>query len=571
MKDRFRFAGAVAGLAVALAIPRPALAQTQPVAAPRVQPAEPGLAEPPAETPDGSRYSRQPEQEITFQEGLLHYSRRQLDVAERNFRAVIAEDPADAEAYYYLGLTQLDSNRPAEAVESFNQSLRLDPTSDEVRAARAAAFIRVRRFDDARQDLAALEMDPRWAGNVAYLRGQLLYAQGDLEGAASYFREARRLGGTEAAPAKFYEGLTYLRMKELVRARSAFREAGVGYDRDPTVAAASRQLDAVLARQQQGAKPWEVQVNLGYEFDSNVIQIGNDIALPTTITDESDTVFVVQPRGSYSVIRKGAWDIGLEAAGYYTYHDELSDFDIVSHQGGPFLNYRLRDNLYASVRYGFNYLEFGHEPYMNRHIATPQLTWVQPKFGYTSGFYQYQHREFSEPVPVFVREGSLTGPLVDVFDRDGDVHTVGVVQGITLPELFEGAGPSNLEVSYRYERQLAEGSDFDAHFNNVGVTFYTPLPLWKMRADVGASVGFDLYDNPNSTDNNPFVLEADDDEREDLETSFSAGLTRELTKWASVRVDYTFTDNDSNVEQSDGSEPYSYDRHVVGVRLILSY
>jgi hypothetical protein len=97
------------------------------------------------------------------------------------------------------------------------------------------------------------------------------------------------------------------------------------------------------------------------------------------------------------------------------------------------------------------------------------------------------------------------------------------------------------------------------------------LPLWKLRADVGVSVGYDLYDNPNSTDNDPLVLGSDDEEREDFEVSVSAGVTTTINEWASVRVDYTYTDNDSNVEQSDGSEPYSYDRHVVGVRLITSY
>ena len=66
-------------------------------------------------------------------------------------------------------------------------------------------------------------------------------------------------------------------------------------------------------------------------------------------------------------------------------------------------------------------------------------------------------------------------------------------------------------------------------------------------------------------------LGPDDDEREDFEVSVSAGVTKTINDWASVRVDYSYTDNNSNVEQSDGSEPYSYDRHVVGVRLITSY
>jgi tetratricopeptide (TPR) repeat protein len=80
--------------------PAPALGQTMGQATPTTR----------------SRFSRDADAEIRFQEGLLQYSRRQLKEAQANFESLVDEDPADAEAYYYLGLTQLDQQRPAEAV-----------------------------------------------------------------------------------------------------------------------------------------------------------------------------------------------------------------------------------------------------------------------------------------------------------------------------------------------------------------------------------------------------------------------------------------------------------------------
>src|SRR5215218_9003057 len=69
-------------------------------------------------TPSESRFSRGAEAEIVFQEALLQYTRsRQLPEAEANFRKVIAADPADAEAYYYLGLVQVDQGKSAEAID----------------------------------------------------------------------------------------------------------------------------------------------------------------------------------------------------------------------------------------------------------------------------------------------------------------------------------------------------------------------------------------------------------------------------------------------------------------------
>lgn len=498
-----------------------------------------------------SRFSRDADAEIQFQQGLLQYSQKQLKEAEANFQALVKQDPADAEAYYYLGLSQLDQGRPGESIPSFDQSLRLDPTSDEVRAARATALIRTAQYDKAEEDLRVLEADPRWDSLSAYLRGQLLYAKGDLEGAAPYFRKAKARGETEAAPAEFYEGLTYLRMKQLVKARSTFREASIG-GRDPTVAAASRQLDDVLARQQRASKIWEVQISLGYEYDSNVILLGSDIATPAGISDESDSRFLLQPRASYSFIRGTKLEVGVETNGYFTWHNDLQDFNVASYQAGPFFNYRLGKNVYASARYGYNYIDFGHEKFLTRHIATPQLTLIEPKFGYTSAYYQYQGRDFYHQ------------PNFAPFDRDGETHTAGIVQGITLPPIFSTAGESNLELSYRYEIQDTDGSDFEGDFHRVAATVYTPLPVLKLRGDVGVSVSFDQYDNPNS-------LDATGDTREDFEWSVSAGVTRQLTEAAALRVDYRFTDHDSNVTTPAGQLPYEYDRHLFGVRLIITF
>jgi tetratricopeptide (TPR) repeat protein len=506
----------------------------------------------PATQPGESRYSRPAEREIRFQEGLLRYQRGQLQQAEQDFRTIVKEDPADSEAWYFLGLSQLDQNRPSDAVESFNQALRLDPTFDEVRAARARAHILLRNFSAAREDLDVLRPDPRWSALVDYLTGQLLYAEGDLEGAAEAFARAKRSGSTEAVPAGFYEGLTYLRMRELVRARTSFREAALGADRDPTVASASRQLDRVLGTQAGVTKPWDLEITLAYEWDSNVIQISPDIPTPIGISDEDDTRILLQPRGSYSFIRTEKTDAGLEGSGYFTWHDEVNDFDVASYQGGPFINYRMRENLYLSGRYGFNYIELGSEDFLARHIVTPQVTVIEPNFGYTSGYYQFQARDFKGD------------PATPELDRDGPVHALGLVQGVQLPEFFEGAGRANLELNYRFEYQDTDGSDFEGTFHSFGATLYSPLPLWKLRGDVGVSFDIDRYSNPNSFD-------IDMDERDDTEFNFVAGITREINKNWAIRVDYAYTDHESNVELAGGEDPFSFDRHQVGFRLIFTY
>jgi outer membrane protein assembly factor BamA len=344
-------------------------------------------------------------------------------------------------------------------------------------------------------------------------------------------------------------------MRELVRARSTFREASLDVTRDPTVAAASRQLDAVLGAQQRRNRPWEFQLTLGYEWDSNVIELGSNIPTPAGISNQSDFRGVVQPRGSYSFFRQDKWDMGLEGAGYFAWQQELNDFDTESYSGGPFLNYHLTPNLYASARYGYNLVRVGHDSFLTQHVVTPQLTYIEPKFGYTSGYYQFQSRNFAD---------DPTGPSAPL-NRDGTNHIVGIVQGIDLPSFFKDAGAANLELSYRFERQETTGADFDGYFNSVGATIYTPLPLGKLRADVGVNLSYDNYDNPNSLDAVP------QEPRQDWEFAGVVGLTREIFKGCALRVDYSYTDHHSNVVDPAGLRPYQFDRNQIGTRLIFSY
>ncbi|CAN5565094.1 hypothetical protein BH09PLA1_BH09PLA1_28280 [soil metagenome] len=500
----------------------------------------------------GSRFSRSAEAEIRFQEGLLRYNTGRLQRAESDFKAVLAGDQADTEAYYYLGLSQLDQRRPADAVANFTQALRLDSSFEEIYDARARAYLRLGRFDEAEADINQLR-NPKFEGEVHYLRGLSAYGRNDMEAAKREFAAAKKSGAVEATAAGFYEGLTYLKMRELVRARSAFRDAtSIDPDRDPTLAAASRQLDAVLALEQRTTKPWEAQVTIAYEYDSNVIQIGSDIPLPEGISGQGDSRLVLQPRGSYSFVQRDPWEVGVEANGYFSWHLDLNDFDIQSYQAGPFVNYKVRDNLFLSARYGFNYITLGRDAFLKRHLITPQITYIEKDFGYTSAYYQFQSRQFDDPA---------TTPELD---RDGQIHTLGVVQGITLPAIFRDAGPAALELTYRFEDQVTDGSDFDGKFHNLGVTLYTPLPFWKLRGDLGTSISYDRYDHGNSLDDFQ-------DKRRDWEWNFSAGLTRQFTKNIAVRADYSYTDNSSNVKTAGDLRPYNFDRWQVGLRLIISF
>lgn len=554
----------IAGLGVAIQVGT-ASAQT-------TAPASPLTQRPNIPTSRESRFSRSADAQITYEEGRVRYRDGRLPEAEQSFKQLLQDDPTDIDAYYYLGLTQLDQNRPADAVPNFSQTLRLDPTFDEVRGARATALIRLGRYDEAQQDIDALAQSPAFAGYTEYLRGQLAYAKGDLDAAAAAFAKAKAASGPEAAPAGFYEGLTYLRMKNQVRARQSFAQGGAANaERDPTLSAAARQLDDVLARQPDDAlgrqpggaapeeKPWELQLTVAYEYDSNVIQLGSNIEVPEGISRQNDSRIVVQPTASYKFINNDNMNIGVEGSGYFAWQVDLNEFDIASYQAGPAISYKLSDKVWANFRYAFNYITLGGDRFLTRNIFTPGLVFVG-KDNFTSLFYQFQTRQFDETFASTAERDDL--------DRDGYTQSVGVLQDFTVPSLFRDAGNANVDINYRFDAQEARGSDYDGYFNTLGVTYLTPLPFWNLRADLGATFGHEYYTHSNSLDDNG-------NKRLDWEYSLSAGLTHKVSKEMAFRVDYTYTDHHSNVETvntgGDERRPFEYDRHVFGVRMILTF
>ena len=425
------------------------------------------------------------------------------------------------------------------------------------------AEIRVQKYDAARADVDHLAADPRYTSLVHFLRGQILYQQGDIEAAGKEFAAAKAAGGTEAGPANFYEGLTYLRLRQNVRARAAFRETIIDPERDPTVANVARTLDAALA-EQEGISPKRLSgsFTLSYVYDSNVVQIGGAVAgLPS---NQSDSRIVIQPSLNYLLIHNDKFDAVIQGSGYFAYQFELNDFDTSSYQVGPYVSYRLSRNVTAGLQYAFNYIEFGHDPYLIRNIVTPSLTIIEPKMGaYTQLYYQFEARQFQDQ---FAHLDPTTTSLDarNTLDRDGQVHTFGLTQSFATPEIFKDAGASNLEVTYRLSDQETHGSDYDALTNQVGLIFSTPLPFWKLKADAGVSYEVDNYRHPNSLDT------VDHHQRFDQLLNASVGVQREIFKGCSVRVDYNYTNSNSNVDFA-GQGIYDYDRHQVGVRLIYNF
>jgi len=490
------------------------------------------------------------EAEVLFNQARISYYNGSFGDAETAFRRCISLNPNDAQAYYYLGLSLTGQDRAAAAIGAFNQAVGLDPSLSEARAGRASAEIRDHQYNAAQSDIDQLATDAQYADTAAYLRGQLAYARGDYQSAASSFNQARAAGGEEASAAGLYQGLSYIQLKQLNRAQAALRDVA-RIDRDSSVGAASRAMSDSIDVNTGRSRPFTLQVAAGIEYDSNVPLVQNNSLLPPGTKHQQDARFVLQPRASFSFVRNDRLELGIDTTDYFAWQSYDNDFDIASYGVGAFGNFRINPKLFAGLRYDFNYLELGHDPFLKRNTVTPNLTFIEPKIGYTTAYYQFEARQF-DPVPP-----------TKVLDRDSHNNVLGIVQGIDFPTFARnGLQAPRVEVGFRYENQDATGSDFDGNFFTLGGAYYMPI-CKKWTADAGLDATYFAYDHANSLDKNGR-------ERSDYEVRPHLGVTWQANRYVALRGDYTFTYHSSNVEAGN-VRPYAYNQHVVGVRAIVTY
>lgn len=134
--------------------------------------------------------------------------------------------------------------------------------------------------------------------------------------------------------------------------------------------------------------------------------------------------------------------------------------------------------------------------------------------------------------------------------------------------LLEGAG--RLYFGYRYGRTNSDGSDIVYNSNMVTARVEVPLEGFGVPfledAVFDAKYRFfrDRYDNSNSLD---FFGRARRDNRNEVRT----GLQKFFNKNVSVRLDYTYVHNQSNVANLFDVHFYEYNRHIVSTQLIYDF
>jgi len=144
----------------------------------------------------------------------------------------VAENPKDAEAWYYLGRAKYNENRFEEAIRAFEQCLELEPRNVKAQSNLGLSYAGLNRNPEA---LAALLKAIEWqAGSPRknaepYIDlGDLLIQQNRVPAAVEYLLQAVQIAPRESR-AREKLGNAYLNLNDLAAAQSQL-QSGISFD-----------------------------------------------------------------------------------------------------------------------------------------------------------------------------------------------------------------------------------------------------------------------------------------------------------------------------------------------------
>ena len=311
------------------------------------------------------------------------------------------------------------------------------------------------------------------------------------------------------------------------------------------------QVDPSELGDERAARPWNLSLLIGTEYDSNVRLAPEFNGLGSGFR-RSDARAVVGLFGDYQLARGDDWNVGANGSLYQTAQFSLDEFNVSNFTGGLYANKGLGECWLVGTNYQFQNTLLDGDQFATNHRLVLNATYLEG-WGHTTGYYEYDNLDIKAPA------------LIPAQIRSGDTNAVGFTQAVYLEE---GAG--RLYLGYRYARTEADGADFDFHSNMFTARYETPLEklgvswLCDVVWDVEYRYFVEDYANPNSLD---FSGRARDDRR----SEFRTGAQKFFTKQLSLRTDYTFVDNSSNTSNLFGVHFYEYDRHIFSTQLIYDF
>ena len=410
-----------------------------------------------------------------------------------------------AEIAFSQGLLAYNRKEYAQAEKKFQRSHQLDPTRADAPFFLGMSRFRLERYPQAVQafdDSIALKRDNP---EPVFYRGLSLYRMDRKGEALADFKKAESLASE--GPVK---DLASSYARSLERGKTAPSEEGAGRPK----------------------KRWSFYGSLTTQYDSNVTLDPENITLASLPSDQGDVQLAVRVGGSYDVVRREKYRLVPEVFYYQTIYPDLEDFSYGLAHVEVRNEYR-SGNLFLRVPVAYEFSILQTSKYLQSAQLNPSVSYLLAKYFLT---------QFSPKFRLDYFFQTLTN---NAQDRDARNLQLEIAE-----YLYFDQKKRYLKVSYFYEKNWADGSDWDYQSHNIGVALFSPI-VWKVSAYFSAGVTVDKdFDSVDS------IIGV---ERDDFGFNYGLTLSRPVTDFMTVSTHYNFRHNSSNIGF------FEYNKHLAGV------
>ena len=470
--------------------------------------------------------------ELLLSQGIEAMGRGEYGKALERFKIAAEREPDDPEVHYFLGLACSRLGDYPSAITAFERVLKLDPKDRRARYELGMAYFLMEDYPKATASFKrARKEDPSNALVHLYL-GATYQRMGRHRRSIRYFRKAKELDPKVAQISEFYLATAYTGMGRDKEATEALRNC---IEMDPTteVAAMARDYVSEVPEKEKPEKRWNVSGTLSFQYDDNVVLKPEGVTTAELITRESDYRGVGFLWGEFRFLRGKPWLGGVRASFYQSMHTNLDEFDVTDTAGSLYGGYRgavMGFPFTVEADYEYEYTWLDNDSYLERQSGILNLDFSETPYLLTQLTYRGQRKNFfNQPI------------LAPADDRDAFNHKAGLTQ-----YLFFWKRTGYIHGGYSYDRDNADGSNWDykGHFASAG--FYTPLIYGLGLRGLGE------YYRQNFDNINTMFLE----KRKDTEWTFHVSLDRDLWKYLNVSAYYVHQNHHSNLDV------YKYDRNI---------
>ena len=464
------------------------------------------------------------------------------------------------------------------AAESLSDAVRLDPDAENAQLYLAISLYHLEEFDRAWSAIQAAKghCSASAAPQYEFYLGLLLLQQGEQADAAAALERAAAASPGEVEPvASYYAGLSFIGLRDRKNARAAFErvvkmDAQGQWGKQAQVA-----LDSVALEERN----W-IGAQVGLEYDSNVVLLGDGIPLARDISGQADGRGVWFLEGGVELFDAGDWSGGLIGNYAGSAYFNLTQFDVEYPMLGGWLDRWVGDRSLIRLRYSFGHAWVDYDSFVSTQTAVLSGFHDWKEIGRSELAVSWEWNDYMYDIPAVPTANPaqpdqcliLLAPCAPLgFDaqavrnRDGNGLLVGLQHEYKLASTgTDLLTELRLRAGFRYRQYWAKGRDWDYSGYRLSAGFDVDLP-WKIEMDAEGSWEYVPFDHPSSyptpplPNGVPYTLPTDD--RLDEVGRVTLLLSRPITRNIEVSARYFYIRNDSNVAVFD------YNRHIVGTYL----